>query len=362
LALAAPSRFAGCGGAVPAAINPAYEQKVIELVNIERDKNGLPPLKFEKRLQDSARYHAVDMDQDDYFNHDSYDLVNGKLVQVCDTWQRLDSFYDGWDRAAENIAAGYGSPEEVVKGWMDSSGHRENILNEHVSELGVGYSTGSASSGGYWVQDFGHRPGVYPLIINSEAASTDQQTVSLYIYGDWEEVRLRNDDQAWGPWLPFQDELDWELATGVGTHTVWAEMRSGENTATSSDEIYLTSSALPVLGGLPVKLQFAYSKASRVMLPLSQTLTPNNEGNNENFTWSLLTEGGWFEVTPSSGTTPQSFSIQINDVQGLPDGVYTGKVTVTASNGVVDSPQTIQVELVVISDSMNEVFLPHVHK
>ncbi len=61
-----------------------------------------------------------------------------------------------WSGAAENIAAGQSTPEAVMKGWMNSAGHKANILNCGLTELGVGYAAGSgADYGQYWVQDFG---------------------------------------------------------------------------------------------------------------------------------------------------------------------------------------------------------------
>jgi hypothetical protein len=122
---------------------------------------------------------------------------------------------------------------------MISTGHRNNILSAYSWEIGVGYFQGGGY-GSYWVQDFGRQSGVYPLIINQEAESTDSRSVSLYIYGDWTEIRLRNDDGEWSQWMPFQNNLNWELVGGVGTHTVWAEMRNGLETTSFHDTITLT--------------------------------------------------------------------------------------------------------------------------
>jgi len=231
--------YTGCGGINVPVVNPAYEQQVFDLTNQQRAQSGLPPFKLSNQLAEASRYHAADLAQDDYFRHDSYDRTDGSLVFVCSTWDRILSYYSNGSWMAENIAAGYPTPSDVFNGWMTSSGHRANILSPDTWELGVGYYQGG-SYGSYWVQDFGRRQGVYPLVINQDEASADNRRVSLYIYGSWSEIRLRNDDGDWGDWMPFQNNLNWELGSGAGSHTVWAEMRTDNDSASSSDSIFLS--------------------------------------------------------------------------------------------------------------------------
>ncbi|MBC7236778.1 MAG: CAP domain-containing protein [Chloroflexi bacterium] len=229
--------FSGCGGVQVPPLNADYEQQVVELVNARRAERGLPPLKRVESLEYAARYHAADMAQDDYFNHDSYDRNGDSLIHVCDTWSRIRSLYDGFANA-ENIAAGAGDPDAVMGMWMNSSGHRNNILNTTSREIGVGYYEGG-SWGRYWVQNFGLRDNVYPLLINAEARWTNSTAVTLYIYGQWSEMRLRNDDDPWGPWRPFQATTNWTLRPQNGMRMVHAEMRQGGQSATASDSIWL---------------------------------------------------------------------------------------------------------------------------
>ena len=229
--------YTGCGGINVPVVNAAYEQEVVYLVNQERANAGLPPLKQMVELDEASRYHAADMAQDNYFEHDSYDPAGDEVVFICSTWDRIKTFYPS--PSAENIAAGYSNPSSVMSGWMNSTGHRNNILSSNSWEIGVGYYEGG-SWGVYWVQDFGRRDGVYPLIINQDAASTDSRSVSLYIYGSWTEIRLRNDDGDWSAWMPFQSTMNWELVGGVGAHTIWAEMRSDQDASSTSDTIMLT--------------------------------------------------------------------------------------------------------------------------
>jgi len=216
---------------------------VIELVNRQRKANGLPPLKHVTSLADAARWYAKDMVDDDYFGpgHDTYDRSGGSLVRVCAWSARIGAFYAGGTALGENIGQGYSSPQEAVTGWMASSGHRANILNESYWETGVGYRE-DPSHGHWWVQDFGRRSGAYPVVINEEAASTDDRLVNLYVHGSWSEIRIRNDGEAFSPWQPFTHTLAWSLADVDGPRTVDVEMRSGSTTVTASDTIALSLS------------------------------------------------------------------------------------------------------------------------
>ncbi len=232
--------YTGCGGAEAPAIDEAFELRVVELVNQERANNGnLPPLKRAAALTSAARYHATDLGVDNYFEHDSYDRSGGSLSHVCDTFDRVGLWYQNWRSAAENIAAGHRTPEDVVKDWMSSSGHRSNILNKDFTEIGVGYYKGSGDYGTYWVQDFGARRDVYPMVINGDSPTTDDRDVDVYIHGTWSEMRLRNDSGGWGDWQPFASSFTWTINEGGGEHTITAEVRTSAKSHTTCDRILL---------------------------------------------------------------------------------------------------------------------------
>jgi uncharacterized protein YkwD len=235
--------FSGCGGADAPIINGDYEARVIELVNRERRANGIPPLKRTTALDKAARYHATDLGQDNYFSHDTYDRRNGALVRVCGAFERIRVWYAYW-AAAENVAAGYRTPEEVMAGWLDSEGHRRNILNPDLREIGVGYFSGAGDYGVYWVQDFGSRQGVYPMVINDDAPTTDSREVSVFIHGDWGEMRLRNNGGAWENWRPFSSSFIWTLDERPGEQVVSAELRKGSQTYTTCSRITLTTASV----------------------------------------------------------------------------------------------------------------------
>ena len=124
------------------------ENEVVTLVNLERQILNLHPLQWDSRLYLAATGHAQDMAQQDYFEHTSLD---GRTAGT-----RITQTGYVWSTYGENIAAAYATPVAVVEGWMNSSGHRANILSSSFCDIGVGYAYSSSSRyGDYWTQDFG---------------------------------------------------------------------------------------------------------------------------------------------------------------------------------------------------------------
>ena len=131
-------------GSEPADTVAAYEQEVFDLVNQIREENGLEPFVYNETLAETARAHSQDMIDRDFFDHYNPD---GKSP-----FDRMRDNGLSFSMAAENIAAGQRTPEEVVESWMNSEGHRANILG-NCEELGVGLALGG-SYGYYWTQCF----------------------------------------------------------------------------------------------------------------------------------------------------------------------------------------------------------------
>lgn len=235
--------FSGCSVEPAPVINADFERQVAELVNQERAANGLPPLKLVTSLSGAARYHAADLGGDDYFQHDSYDRSGGALQRACGTFERISLWYSGWNAAAENIAAGYNTPDAAMAAWMNSDGHRGNILNPGFTEFGVGYFSGAGKFNSYWVQDFGARGDTSPLILAGEQAATTQRGLTVYVHGQWSEMRLRNDNGEWSEWMPFTNSFTWTINNGRGQHAVSAELRSGGTTRAACDTILLDIAA-----------------------------------------------------------------------------------------------------------------------
>jgi hypothetical protein len=132
-----------------------FESEVIELVNIERETRNLHPLSYNQELTVAARRHSQDMGDRNYFSH-----TTPKPEEIKFNERITDAGYN-YQTCGENIAAGYATPEAVVDGWMNSDGHRENILDPDYCDIGVGYAAVNGSQYyHYWTQDFGRRAGV----------------------------------------------------------------------------------------------------------------------------------------------------------------------------------------------------------
>ena len=120
----------------------SYEKEVVRLVNIERNKQGLKSLTSDWQLSRVARYKSQDMKDKGYFSHTS--------PTYGSPFEMMKSFGISYRTAGENIAKGQRTPSEVVNAWINSSGHRANILNSSFTKIGVGY----VKDGNYWTQMF----------------------------------------------------------------------------------------------------------------------------------------------------------------------------------------------------------------
>jgi uncharacterized YkwD family protein/spore coat assembly protein SafA len=123
----------------------SVERQVIDLTNQERQKEGLAPLQLDWQLSRVARYKSRDMRDAGYFAHRS--------PQYGTPFDMMKSFNVQYSSAGENIAVGQTSAEQAVREWMNSPGHRKNILNGTYTYIGVGYAKGGPY-GTYWTQMF----------------------------------------------------------------------------------------------------------------------------------------------------------------------------------------------------------------
>jgi uncharacterized YkwD family protein/spore coat assembly protein SafA len=120
----------------------SVEVNVLEIVNQERSKQGLKPLVMDWELQRVARVKACDMSQNNYFSHTS--------PTYGSPFDMMKQYGISYRSGGENIAKGQQTPKEVMNSWMNSTGHRANILKADYTHLGVGY----CQQGNYWVQMF----------------------------------------------------------------------------------------------------------------------------------------------------------------------------------------------------------------
>lgn len=128
--------------AAPNASVSAIEKEVLDLTNAERQKAGLAPLQTDSNLMNSARQKSTDMATNRYFSHTS--------PTYGSPFDQMKANGVSYSAAAENIAQGQRTAAEVVKAWMESPGHRQNILTPGFTHIGIGYD----ANGNYWTQQF----------------------------------------------------------------------------------------------------------------------------------------------------------------------------------------------------------------
>jgi uncharacterized protein YkwD len=132
----------------PVSTNPQdiFDRQILTLVNQERAKVGADPLKISEQLDLAADQHTLDQAS---MNKMSHTGSNGSNMG-----DRIKNAGYVFSSAGENVAYGFGDAAAVMSGWMNSEGHRQNILNPNYKEIGIGYAQG-ADGRPYWTQDFG---------------------------------------------------------------------------------------------------------------------------------------------------------------------------------------------------------------
>lgn len=133
-------------------MNSNFVNEVVNLINVERTRADLDPLQIDRQLTQAAQAHTESMADNDFYSHTGVDNSS--------PFDRIQNTGYQYLTAAENIAAGYQTPEAVVQAWMGSTEHRANILNSDLTEIGVGYEylaidTGLVNYHSYWTTSFG---------------------------------------------------------------------------------------------------------------------------------------------------------------------------------------------------------------
>ena len=128
----------------------AYANEVLRLVNIERANVGVAPLVLDEALCNAANMRAIEMDCTGVFGHKRpNDHSCFEVYDICNV--------EWWNACGENIAAGQATPEDVMKSWLGSAGHKANILSPEYTKMGLGYSNSGCGAGEYsyyWAQEF----------------------------------------------------------------------------------------------------------------------------------------------------------------------------------------------------------------
>lgn len=135
-----------------AAEETTFAGRVLDLTNVERQRVGLAPLSMNPQLNDAAQSYSQVLASSGCFDH-----TCGSVPNVMDRVRQAG--YTSWNTLAENIAAGYQTPEDVVASWMASPHHRANMLSDGFTDLGIGLAKSSGNLGTYWAEEFGSRQG-----------------------------------------------------------------------------------------------------------------------------------------------------------------------------------------------------------
>ena len=223
------------------------EARTVYLGNLARRDNGIPPLRWNRQLTHAARWFSWDSTE----NRPS-GFCGHQDSQGHEFYYRTFAFgYLGF-AGAENAFCGYLSPESAIQGWMNSPGHRTNLLNPSWREIGLGYYRRDSDGRGYVTQDFGNDAVYAPVIIENEALSTNSPNVNLYIYdrstsggfaglGTTTQMMVSNNPYFFGAaWGSYNANMVWALDSGQGWRDVYVKTRDKFNRSlTVSDTIYL---------------------------------------------------------------------------------------------------------------------------
>ena len=316
---------------------PAHQ--LVRLTNVERANNGLPPLKAASELMQAAQYHSDWMASHNCFAH--------KCPGEADWDTRIaNAGYVNAQALGENIAAGYGSANEAVQAWMNSPGHRANMLGADFREAGGGYAyCADCTYHRYWTMDFGARNAVYPVVINGEAWSTNSAYVQLYVYGPADQMRFRNAGGAWSDWMTYQPSKAWTLsADGGSPAVVYAQVKQGPTVLESNDSIHILPPEIS-----PDYVLFLIAQGSELTTPAEYRLTIDACA-----PWSARVDPDWIDLSDYSGGSGTS-TVNVH-LEGFPTGVgtYTGTITVEAGG----MSTQVQVTLVVTSEPLQKNHVP----
>ena len=122
-----------------------YVIEVLNIINQRRAENGAGPLEIDNDLSEVALGHSLDMAERNFFDHNNPDGLS--------PFARMKNYGISYSAAAENIAAGQQTPEAVMEAWMNSDGHRKNLLNPVYTKIGIGIARGGYY-GIYWTTCF----------------------------------------------------------------------------------------------------------------------------------------------------------------------------------------------------------------
>jgi len=328
--------------------------QLVYLTNLERVSRGVPPLKAASELMNSAQFHSDWMTDHNCFAHN----CPGEPDWIA----RIgNAGYLNYTALAENIAAGFTTASSVIDAWMNSSGHRDNMLYRDFREAGGGYAySGTSTYHHYWTLDLGARNNaqgypVYPVVINNEAWSTTNPQVQLYVHGSaWGsqmQMRFRNQNGTWTQWQPFSPIKSWRLAIPLSVQPNLIIFLSEQGTIPTIPAYYhMTVDSCS--GSSPTTVQAQISQGS-VTLQSSDEIYVDDHCE----AWTADADQPWILLTPDSGLGLTTITVS---VQALPPGPgpHSATITVETSAEQVNVPVT----LVVTDGPLERSYVPSVTK
>lgn len=224
------------------------EAQTVYLGNLARQTEaGQPPLRWNQQLTYASRWFSWDSVEnrvDPYCGHQ--DTLGGWPIDRAPIFGYLGS------AGAENAFCGYVTPQQAIDGWLNSPGHRANLLAEGHREIGLGYYLRDSDGRGYVAQMFGADAVYPPVVIENEAIATTSPTVGLYIYdrsagGGFaglapatEMMVSNNPCFSSASWEPYTAQKSWTLSSGEGWKSVYVRtIDAFGRTVSVADSIYL---------------------------------------------------------------------------------------------------------------------------
>src|SRR5690349_2162171 len=258
------------------------EARTVYLGNLARRDNGVPPLRWNRQLTYAARWFAWDSTENEPSGFCSHQDSQGH-------WPDYRTVLFGYRglSGAENAFCGYVTPEAAIQGWMNSPGHRANLLDPNSREIGVGYYRRTSDGRGYVVQDFGTDDVYAPMIIENEAVATTTSNVNLYIYdrsgsGGFQglaaasQMMVSNNPYFDGAsWEAYNANKVWALTGGSGWRDVYVRTRDKFNrNLTVSDSIYLGAEADVPKNEISTGVQMSTTKSQVTLYNLNGGALP----------------------------------------------------------------------------------------
>ena len=324
-------------------------EEMVRLINLERQKAGLLPVKISDALTNAATEHSIVMRDQGCFGHQCAEEPSS-AVRACNAGYGPY----GWNACyvGETIAAGFADPASVVAAWLSSSGHRSILMSAKFREIGIGYVDGGIY-GTYWTADLGSQPDVLPVFVNPDVSETDNQEITLLLTNEtvsgWggidyaKEVMISNDpDFSGATWEPYGTNKTSSLPHGNGLNTVYVKYRDSEGyEVVSTVEIVLQQSNAYDLGLSTDSLSFLYQVGVGFRSPAFGQVQVSNIAGGSPMSWSAAGGTWWVGYEPGTGTTPGALFISVEEFETSTLGTSQTTISIRSPEAPESSKEVV---------------------